>query len=235
MAKQKEYRERIHFDNYTESYNKILSDQLNFFDNNDEYFSEYKIRILKKYVDILPNKILEFGCGVGRNLKYLHQYFQHSEIYGCDISKKSIELAQKSHPSMKFFLLGEDSIKEEFDMVFIALVFHHIRQDLHNEILNDINKMLSKNGNLFIFEHNPFNPITRYLVNTCPFDTDAVLITKRSLEKLLEQSGFRVECGRYTLYFPAFMKIFRVIEPLLGFIPLGGQYFVKAVKGYQNY
>ena len=75
MAKQKEYRERIHFDNYTESYNKILSDQLNFFDSNDEYFSEYKIRILKKYVDILPNKILEFGCGVGRNLKYLHQYF----------------------------------------------------------------------------------------------------------------------------------------------------------------
>jgi SAM-dependent methyltransferase len=235
MIKQKERREKVHFDDYTESYNKILSDQLSFFDSNDEYFSEYKIRILKQFVDISPKKILEYGCGVGRNLKYLQNYFQISKIYGCDISKKSIELARKNHPTMNFFLLGEDSIKEEFDLIFIALVFHHIHQDLHKKTLIEINKMLSENGNLFIFEHNPFNPITRFLVNTCPFDSDAVLITKRSLEKLLRQSGFQVGCGRYTLYFPAFLKKLRVIEPLLGFIPLGGQYFIKALKHRQTH
>ncbi len=39
--------------------------------------------------------------------------------------------------------------------------------------------VLKKKGRVYIFEHNPYNPVTRYLVATCEFDRDAVLFKKK--------------------------------------------------------
>ena len=221
---------KIDFDNYAEDYQRILEEQLNFFDNNNDYFAEYKVRIIKKYLSYEPKKILEYGCGIGRNLNLLQEQFKNADIYACDISEKSLTIAARENPSVNFFLRGDDNTEQAFDLIFVALVFHHIIPDLRKSALKDVYNYLRNGGNLFIFEHNPYNPITRHLVNTCPFDADAVLLTRRELKKLLIEAGFEVNFGRYTLYFPSSLKRLRFTEPILGFLPLGGQYFLNASK-----
>jgi SAM-dependent methyltransferase len=221
---------KVNFNDYAENYQNILQKQLSFFDRNEGYFAEYKIDLIKKNIDIVPQKILDYGCGVGRNLKYLIKHFKDSKIYACDISEKSIDIAKADNPLIKFFLLGRETIIEKFDLIFIALVFHHIEPKLRGSIMKNISYLLETGGNVFIFEHNPINPITRYLVNTCAFDADAVLLKKKELENLLIDANLSIKTCRYSLFFPSFLKKMRILESLLGFLPLGGQYFINAKK-----
>jgi SAM-dependent methyltransferase len=183
-----------------------------------------------KYIKNTPKKILEYGCGVGRNLKYLIQHFQQSKIYAADISKKSLDIAKADNPVVHCYLLGEDTIVDKFDLIFVALVFHHIEPGLRLKVMDYISDLLQEGGNIFIFEHNPYNPITRYLVNTCEFDADAVLLKKRELIKLLIEAKLSINICRYTLFFPSVLKKLRFLEPMLGYMPLGGQYFASAYK-----
>jgi len=219
---------KVNFDNYAEDYERILQEQLKFFDGQTEYFSEYKINLIKKHLSKPPGRILEYGCGIGRNLRFLREHFPAAELYASDISEKSLAVAARENPSVKVFLAGRDIIKEKFDLIFVALVFHHINREKRLDVLQEIRQMLRDQGDLFIFEHNPYNPVTRHLVNSCPFDADAVLIKRGEMERLLITAGFKIKKGRYALYFPSALKKLRFIESLLGFIPLGGQYFLKA-------
>jgi len=171
---------------------------------------------------------LEYGCGIGRNFRFLREHFPAAELYASDISEKSLAVAARENPSVKVFLAGRDVIKEKFDLIFVALVFHHINREKRLDVLQEIRQMLRDQGDLFIFEHNPYNPVTRHLVNSCPFDADAVLIKRGEMERLLVTAGFKIKMGRYALYFPSALKKLRFIESFLGFIPLGGQYFLKA-------
>lgn len=219
---------KVNFDDYAGDYERILKEQLGFFDGQTEYFSEYKVHILKQYISKSPERILEYGCGIGRNLKFIQEGFPDAMLFACDISEKSLSIAARENPSVKYYLLGKDNIKEKFDMIFVALVFHHINPKNRLNVLKEIKEMLSGYGDLFIFEHNPYNPVTRHLVNICPFDTDAILLKKREMEKLLVTAGFKLKMGKYALYFPSALKKLRFMEPFLGFLPLGGQYFIKA-------
>ncbi|MDH4231631.1 MAG: class I SAM-dependent methyltransferase [Nitrospirota bacterium] len=221
---------KVDFDDYQKTYNELLRNQVRFFDKNDAYFAEYKVKILKKLARKRPQRILEYGCGVGRNLGFLRKHFPGSEIYGCDISGKSLESAAKEHTGTRLFALGKDDITKKFDLIFVANVMHHIAPELRLTALRDIDRMLEENGSLFIFEHNPYNPVTRHLVNTCPFDEDAVLVKPAELKSLLSAAGMHVKLVHYTLFFPVFLKWLRFLEAFLVKVPMGGQYFVYARK-----
>lgn len=220
---------KINFDDYHESYNELLRDQTRFFDK-DSYFAEYKIRTVRQHLHGAPARILEYGCGIGRNLRFLQQQFPKAEIYGCDISGKSLEAAAKELPDAKLFETGRHPYGQDFDLIFVANVLHHVPPGLREGVLKDINNMLQPGGALYIFEHNPYNPVTRHMVNTCPFDSDAVLLKPAELKRLVTGTSLRVVLLHYSLFFPAFLKRMRFFEPLLVKVPLGGQYFVFAKK-----
>lgn len=225
--------EKVDFDNYANDYDKILSDDLKVYGEESGYFAEYKIKIVKNKINSYPEKILDFGTGIGRNIKYFKKYFPDSKITGCDISEKSIELARKNNPKSEFFLINEQNIKENFnnfDLIFTSCVFHHIEPSHRRKSIEYIYSMLRNSGVFFIFEHNPLNPVTRKIVKDCVWDADAILLPKKESLTLIEFSGLKVNQFRYTLFFPAFLKMFRFLENFMGFIPLGGQYYLIAVK-----
>jgi SAM-dependent methyltransferase len=221
---------KVDFDEYAERYQNVLREQHRFFEQDEGYFAEYKIAIIKNYIKYTPKRILEYGCGVGRNLKYLRQYFEHSDIYAGDISQKSIDIAAVNNPSVNFILLGEDIVLDRFDLILVSMLFHHIEPKLRPNIMGKISDLLRRGGDVFIFEHNPYNPITRYLVRTCIFDSDAVLLKKQEMLKLIIEANFVINTWRYTLFFPSTLKKLRFLEPTLGCLPLGGQYFISARK-----
>ncbi len=226
--------DRVEFDSFAENYNKILGEQLSFFDPKTDYFAEYKAKITRDIIKGQPEHMLEFGCGTGRNLPFLHALFPTTKIYGCDISQNSLDLAAKNNDFAQLFKLDFEDVGLKyagyFDLIFIACVFHHIPPQLHLDYMRLLNKLLKKKGDIIIFEHNPYNPITLHMVKTCPFDSDAVLIRPGEMKFLLLDSGFKTMRTNFALFFPAFLKKLRPLEKKIGLVPLGGQYFVHGTK-----
>ena len=84
-------------------------------------------------------------------------------------------------------------------------------------------------GLVVLFEHNPFNPLTRRAVHGCEFDRDAKLLSRRRASSLLADTGLRPR-GRYIEFFPRESRLLRGIEGRLGWLPLGAQYAVFAQR-----
>jgi len=220
-----------HFDHYADKYESILKKHLSFFEQESDYFAEYKVDCLSRNA-IKSNyrKILEYGCGIGRNLKFLNEKFPDAVLFGCDLSEKSLEIAARNNPRVSFFFPAENGPSDEFDLIFVSCVFHHIPPDLRELVLRGLYRMISDDGEIFIFEHNPYNPVTIYIVKKCSLDSDAVLIKLKSMKSLLEMSRFKIIKNNYTLFFPSVLKKLRPIEKFMHSIPLGGQYFIQAKK-----
>ncbi len=223
---------KVNFDEYVKDYNLLMRKQHKAF-GNIAYYSDYKVDILK---NIFPNdannlSILEYGCGTGRNISFINKKFPSSKIFGFDVSRESIDFAKKQNSSL--ITIDKDEFfdyKAKFDLIFIASVFHHIHPSLRNDSLKDIFSLLKKGGIVVCFEHNPYNLITRYLVNTCDFDKDAVLLKKKELIKLFKKNNFKYLNSAYTLFFPPKLKRFNFLERYLSWLPLGGQYYVSFKK-----
>ena len=223
-------KEKVDFDRYVDPYNSILQKQLDFFDG-EEYFAAYKVKLLQERANSDALKILDFGCGIGRSIKFLEQAFPDAKIFGTDVSKSSLKKAQEDHSNSYFFQLNDaHEYKSQFDVIFIAGVFHHIHPKLRQGVMQQLLEMLTDDGELFIFEHNPLNPVTRHMVNNCPFDEDAVLLKPIEFIKLFESSQLKLQGKEYVLFFPSYLKALRVLEKYMKWLPLGGQYFVWAKK-----
>lgn len=226
-------REKVDFDKYADEYEKTLSEDLAFFGEESGYFADYKIKIVKGKLHSNPAKILDFGCGIGRNLEYFKKYFPDSEIFACDISVRSIEIAEKKNPEVNFFLITEENILKYsgiFDLIFTSCVFHHIEPQKRKESSAYIFNMLKKGGYFFNFEHNPYNPVTIKIVRECVWDKDAILLQPKETKELATGSGLEVIEKKYTLFFPAFLKFLRFIEGIIWWLPVGGQYYIIAKK-----
>src|SRR5262249_12867489 len=132
-----------------------------------------------------PTAILDFGSGVGSSLPHLLKAFPAAEITALDVSERSLEIARRRGLPARFvhYEGGKIPLTEEtFDLVFSSCVFHHIDAGEHTSLFTQIRNLLNSRGRMVIFEHNPINPVTRYIVATCAFDENAVLIPAPELK-----------------------------------------------------
>src|SRR5262249_17096819 len=106
--------------------------------------------------------------------------------------------------------------------------FHHIPPDERPDTLAFIRRVLRPGGVIAIAEHNPWNPATRYLVRTCPFDEDVSLLRPKGTTRLLEQAGFDVLSRHFVSFLPGAPRALHRIERSLTGVPLGAQYIVLA-------
>lgn len=222
---------KVDFDDYIQNYNQLLKEGTRFFSDNEEYFARYKIDLIRKQIDRPIKTILEYGCGIGRNIPFLQQAFPKVIISGSDIASASLELARQDNPGIDFFLEEENGKQNDvYDMIFVAGVFHHIPVVQRKEVAKNLFNRLSPNGQMFVFEHNPYNPVTRRIVNNCPYDEDAVLLKPTELKQILCGAGFTLERKEYCLFVPPSLSFLARLESILGWLPLGGQYWVQASR-----
>lgn len=59
-----------------------------------------RLLFLPVLVDLKSKRVLEFGCGSGLNCDFLQQRYQPRVVVGFDISKDSVELAQKQYTGL---------------------------------------------------------------------------------------------------------------------------------------
>ncbi|AYD65760.1 class I SAM-dependent methyltransferase [Achromobacter sp. B7] len=221
---------KVDFDEHTENYNALLRESLGFFSSDDEYFARYKVDLVKKSLGAEPQRILEYGCGIGRNIPFLRDSFPKAAIDGSDVSELSLDMAREQHPDNFFFLEAGQTDGEPYDLIFVASVFHHIPPAERQRVTESLVQRLRPGGILCVFEHNPYNPITRRIVNNCIYDADAVLLKPQELKGLFKNSGLDLRTFEYCLFIPPKLKALSWIERYLGWLPLGGQYWICGTR-----
>ena len=214
---------KINFDNYADNYKDYIAKSLGNLEDNLNYYHIKKSEILKKELGYRPKKILDLGCGVGTMLELLIKNFQGSVFYAYDESKKSMDYIKKKFP--KINCLDNLETSEKFDLIFISAVVHHVKSGDRDDLFRNIYNLLSPNGVMFVFEHNPYNPVTLKMVTNCEFDADAELIKKNDLINLCKRNNFKIIKSGYIHFFPSKLGFLFKLESYLKWFFLGAQYF----------
>ncbi len=225
------------FDSFASEYDQLLRQAVSATGEGPEFFHEYKVRELSQMAGkrhLQPERILDFGSGVGNSTPYFRRYFPSAQLTSADVSARSLEVAQERFPGAAAGLQIQGNrlpaADDSFDLAFSACVFHHIDHAEHVHWLRELFRVTRPGGMLGIFEHNPLNPLTVNAVHHCPFDANAHLIRSKQLVERYRNSGWSDPKVRYHLFFPRMLSGLRALEPYLAGIPLGGQYSVTAIK-----
>lgn len=101
------------------------------------------------------SRILDFGCGSGRMLRWIPEYVANGEYWGCDTTAKAITWAQ-AHLGPRFRLftnLREPHLPFSdgyFDLIYAGSVFSHV-DDLADYWLLELRRVIKVNrGILFV-------------------------------------------------------------------------------------
>lgn len=225
------------FDAHAQSYKEVLDQSIGFSGEDSAYFSEYKIRDLRHELTLSGAdadgalRLMDFGCGVGASMPHARKHFGKAELLGVDVSLESLDHARTRHGELADFLPLDGSAwptqASALDAAYAMCVFHHVDESAHVRLLSDIRGRLKPGGMMMVYEHNPFNPLTVRVVNNCPFDANAKLIRASVMAQRCRDAGFRDVRVQYRVFFPGFLRVFRLAERLLAWLPLGGQYYVR--------
>lgn len=216
------------FDEFAKDYDSVLAASIPDGLNEDVYFAKYKIDLVaERHPARSVQRILDYGCGAGRSLPFLRERYPDAEIWGYDVSEQSIAQAAQRVPDAKLFSDWRIVKNAAFDLIIAANVFHHIPLQSREAALIGCRQAMAREGSTYIFEHNPYNPVTRHVFENCPFDINAEMLTMRQARELAQASGLRVACSAYTLFFPKPLKWLRPLEQHLQWLPIGAQYYVQ--------
>ena len=226
------------FDKFAAEYREIHATNIKLSGESPEYFAEYKIADIAAELAHAGGfdrpRVLDFGAGVGYSVPFFRRRLPGARVTCLDVSRRSLEIGAAKHgDAARFTHFDGRSIPYEagdFDAALASCVFHHIPHGEHVTLLAEIRRVLRPGGALFVFEHNPFNPLTRHAVNTCAFDENAHLVTAAVMRKRVLAAGFGSALVKYRIFFPAALRALRPLEQRLTWLPLGAQYYVLARK-----
>jgi SAM-dependent methyltransferase len=115
-----------------------------------------------------------------------------------------------------------------FNAAYAIAVMHHVPPSDWTNFLTEMRRVVRPGGMVVVFEHNPINPLTQWIVRTCPIDENAVLLGSRKLRGLMAQSGLVDIESRYIIFTPLDGEGYRKFDRMIGWLPFGAQYYVSA-------
>ena len=222
------------FDQYAAEYTETVQAALGPSGESVQFFAALKARLAREALGARqPSAILDFGCGIGNTTRELSAAFPAAAVTGFDSSAESIAVAQGTARGaagrVRFVSSGEDRLPfadGSFDLAFTACVFHHIEPAERVRWARELRRVLAPGAPLFVFEHNPYNPLTRRVVRNIPFDEGEQLLRPRDAVELLEAAGLRPSPAHFYFFFPRWVSFLRPLERGLRRLPMGAQYFV---------
>jgi 2-polyprenyl-3-methyl-5-hydroxy-6-metoxy-1,4-benzoquinol methylase len=224
------------FDRYSDSYRDQVQRSISFIGQDHDYFVRSKARHL---VDLVRDRIgdpkelavLDVGCGVGLTDTYLVSEFDR--VCGADISEQTIEVASRRNPAATYRAYDGGSLPfsdGSFDVTFAIGVLHHVPRTSRSHLVAEMKRLTSPEGLVVVFEHNPFNFLTRRAVSRCEFDEGVVLLSRKKVRELFVANGLAVADEAYIIFFPWEFPLSKRAEALFRRVPLGAQYLVAGLK-----
>jgi len=227
--------DRAEFDRFADEYERQHARSIRLSGETPDYFARYKVQdVARLCARRAPRRILDFGAGVGASVAHWREAFPNASLTCLDVSERSLDIARARHPHAADYCAFDGitipHAAGSFDVAFAACVFHHIDARRHVALLCELRRVLAEDGRLFVFEHNPLNPLTRHAVNACEFDANAVLIGAGTMRRRLHAAGFGHVTSAYRIFFPGALRALRPIERMLTQLPLGAQYRLCAQR-----
>ena len=100
------------------------------------------------------DKILDYGCGTGRNMKYIQANTEKVEIMGCDIAdqlKHNFEKHEEVRKMGMEIMLDTEVQENNYDIVLNSHVLNVIESDeIKQAVVNNIYKALKDGGHAII-------------------------------------------------------------------------------------
>lgn len=221
----------MQFDHFAGEYKQLLDQTVAVSGEDSEYFAEYKARYLARLFRGRDcGKILDFGCGVGLLSGFLERSLHPSRLDGYDLSGESIRQVDDKLSARGLFTSDAHDLPYDYDLIVVANVMHHVEIGKRLELIQELGNRLAAGGKLVIFEHNPANPVTRWVVEKCPFDKDAILLSPSETRSYLQKSGLAILRRDYIVFMPRILAWLRPLEPGLAWLPLGAQYAIVSEK-----
>jgi SAM-dependent methyltransferase len=181
-------------------------------------------------------RLLDFGCGTGAFLRAMRESGRPLELTGCDVAAGMIDTARREWdvgPTPDMHVLDPGPLPFDdaaFDVVTVSAVLHHVERAARPAIVGELLRVVRPGGTIVVFEHNPWNPLTRWIVARAPIDANARLLSVAECTTLLHDGGATRCDTSYILFFPPRFRRLWVAERMLASIPLGGQYVVRGTR-----
>lgn len=130
-----------------------------------------RTRVLKLVVKRMkPKRILEIGCGTGRNLVWLRSAFPEASITGLDVSQDMLDKASERLDGSEVDLVHmpyESPLSEpgrRFDLILVSYCLSMINPGWET-VIDSAARDLSPNGLLAVvdFNHSKFNLFKRWM------------------------------------------------------------------------
>lgn len=228
--------QNVVFDEHAEDYSEQIDKSLGRYGTSHDFFTRHKANLIASILhsnglDASQMALLDIGCGVGKIHRHLQTDFR--SITGVDLSEQSIEVARQTYPEIEYEVFDGNRLPVEdgtFDLTLAICVIHHVPVDKWASFVSEMLRVLRPGGIAVVIEHNPYNPLTRRIVNNCPLDRDAVLIPARKLGNLFSGAGAKSVFSRKMITVPPNTAFLKQVDQIFGRFPFGAQYYLTARK-----
>lgn len=229
------------FDKHAASYDGGLDNPVKKALGDADSFIAVKARWLLRHEPGLRRgglSLLDYGCGAGDLMRVLAGLGARGSFTGCDVSTGMLEEAAKRWPAAAGpapALGAQDGARTpfadgQFDIATISAVLHHVPVAERPAVYAELGRVLKPGGRLYVFEHNPRNPLVRHVIARTPIDENAILLDANEVQEGLLGSGrYELETD-YLMFTPPGLAFLRFVDRALAWLPLGAQYAVAARK-----
>lgn len=170
-------------------------------------------RQLEKLIKLEGNKafeVLDYGCGLGRNIKYLLKN-TNCFVDGCD-TEEQVQKINKDKEKMEFFknqattITTSDKLEGKYEFILNSHVLNVVMDDVKEFIVSDMYRLLAKNGKAVI-QVRTESDVTKatskekygdgWLIKKGKDTTYQEGITKEKMTRLLTNAGFKIINHRF--------------------------------------
>ncbi len=231
------------FDAFADGYDAGMDNPLKALaGDNAEDFVAVKVRwLLRRWPELVGRSnfaILDYGCGIATLLRLLRAAGVPGQLTGTDISTGMLREAARTWPaySPRPLFQAQTGVAtglppESFDFIIISAVLHHVPVSDREQVYGELHRLLRPGGSLVVFEHNPWNPVTRYVVARTPIDRDAALLPPPEVTAALKFTEWGDIRTSHLMFLPPRLGVLATsAERMFSWLPVGGQYAVTARK-----
>jgi ubiquinone/menaquinone biosynthesis C-methylase UbiE len=220
----------VDFDTLATTYEDTVDRSVSFTGRDGAFYARRKVELLEEIVrprlgSLQGLALLDVGCGTGTTDR--HFVSRVRKLHGVDVSEEMLVQARRTVPTAEFSWYDGEKLPfpdESFDVVVGICVLHHVPVSKRFNVVSEMVRVTRSEGFVAVFEHNPFNPLTRHAVNSCALDQGVVLLPSTQAVELLRDAA-NVEPGlRHYLFSPLGGALGCSLDRHLQRVRLGGQY-----------